>query len=97
MGGRSVCGKRPAPVDQLGARCIVRSPFHDNMSHRRHVWSTIMSGGMKEVTMDDREYHAKLDELDHLLNDVDVPMEPARVWDLLAEVSHHDLQQAGQG
>jgi len=41
--------------------------------------------------MDDLEYHAKLDELDHLLNDPDVPLEPGRVWDLLAEVSHHDL------
>ena len=45
--------------------------------------------------MNDQEYNAKLDELDHLLNDVDVPMEPTRVWELLAEVSHHDLQQAG--
>ena len=44
--------------------------------------------------MDNLEYNAKLDELDHLLNDPDVPMEPSKVWDLLAEVSHHDLQQA---
>ena len=48
-----------------------------------------------ELDMNDQEYNAKLDELDHLLNDLDVPMEPARVWELLAEVSHHDLQQAG--
>lgn len=41
--------------------------------------------------MDDLEYNAKLDELDHLLNDIDVPMEPARVWQLLADVSRHDL------
>ena len=45
--------------------------------------------------MNDQEYNDKLDELDHLLNDLDVPMAPARVWELLAEVSHHDLQQAG--
>ncbi len=45
--------------------------------------------------MDDLEYNAKLDELDHLLNDEDVTLEPARVWELLAEVSHHDLQQVG--
>ena len=45
--------------------------------------------------MNDLEYNAKLDELDHLMNDFDVPMEPSRLWDLLAEVSHHDLQQAG--
>ena len=40
--------------------------------------------------MDDDDYEAKLDELDHLLNDSDAPIEPARVWTLLAEVSLHD-------
>ncbi len=29
----------------------------------------------------------KLDELDRLLNDPDVPMEASRVWDLLDEIS----------
>ena len=33
------------------------------------------------------DFNAKLDELDHLLNDPDVPMQPSRVWALLAEVS----------
>lgn len=42
--------------------------------------------------MDESEYHAKLDELDRLLNDIDEPDEPARIWDLLAEVSWHDLR-----
>ncbi len=46
--------------------------------------------------MDDLEYNAKLDELDHLMNDLDVPLEPSRVWDLLAAVSHHDLEQVGR-
>ncbi|MGI4747788.1 MAG: hypothetical protein ACRYGI_08545 [Janthinobacterium lividum] len=41
--------------------------------------------------MDDLEYNAQLDELDHLLNDLDIESEPSRIWDLLAEVSHHDL------
>ena len=41
--------------------------------------------------MTDGEFTAKLDELDQLLNDPDVPMQPARVWALLAEVSHRDL------
>jgi antitoxin component HigA of HigAB toxin-antitoxin module len=41
--------------------------------------------------MDEAQYSAALDELDHLMNDPDVPLEPERVWDLLAEVSHHDL------
>jgi hypothetical protein len=42
--------------------------------------------------MDDLEYQAKLDELDHLLNDPDIEFEPSHIWALLAEVSHHDLQ-----
>ena len=46
--------------------------------------------------MDDVEYHAKLDELDHLLNDPEVEPEPARIWSLLAEVSHHDLQAVAE-
>lgn len=41
--------------------------------------------------MTDQEYTRKLDELDHLLNDPDVPMEPDRVWSLLAEISRRDL------
>ncbi len=40
--------------------------------------------------MTDMEYTHKLNELDRLLNDPDVPMEPARVWSLLAEISHRD-------
>ena len=48
--------------------------------------------------MNDMEYNAKLQELDHLLNDDDdVPMEPSRIWDLLAEVSHHDLELLHHG
>ena len=37
--------------------------------------------------MTDVEYASKLDELDRLLNDPDVPIEPSRVWSLLAELS----------
>jgi hypothetical protein len=40
------------------------------------------------MTQDD--YARKLDELDTLLNDPDVPMDPARVWSLLADVSGRD-------
>lgn len=41
--------------------------------------------------MTESDYQRKLDELDRLLNDPDVPMQPQRVWTLLAEISHHDL------
>jgi len=40
--------------------------------------------------MTDHENARRLDELDRLLNDPDVPMDPARVWSLLADQSHHD-------
>ncbi len=41
--------------------------------------------------MTDDEYRQKLDELDHLLNDPEAPMQPARLWSLLAEISYRDL------
>lgn len=45
--------------------------------------------------MTESEYATKLDELDRLLNDPDVPMEPSKVWSLLAEIAQRDLT-AGQ-
>jgi hypothetical protein len=39
--------------------------------------------------MTDQEHARKLDELDRLLNDPDVPMQPHRVWSLLAEISRY--------
>ena len=44
--------------------------------------------------MDDTDYTSKLEELERLLNDPDVNMEPSRVWSLLAEVSQHDRAAA---
>ena len=44
--------------------------------------------------MTEADYQFKLAELDRLLNDPDVPIEPARIWSLLAEVSQHDLAAA---
>ncbi len=39
------------------------------------------------MLMTDTDYDLKLVELDRILNDPEVPMEPARVWSLLAEIS----------
>ena len=39
--------------------------------------------------MIDLDYQTKLEELDRLLNDPDVPMQPARVWSLLAEIKEY--------
>ncbi len=50
-----------------------------------------MADATGETEMTDAEYARKLDELDRLLNDPDVPMEPARVWSLLAEIAQRDL------
>ena len=44
-----------------------------------------------EWEMTESEYARKLDELDRLLNDPDVPMEPAKVWSLLAEIAQQDM------
>ena len=41
--------------------------------------------------MTERDFATKLDELDRLLNDPDAPMQPARVWTLLAEVASRDV------
>lgn len=51
----------------------------------------LVRGVAKGRGMTEADYTQKLDELDRLLNDPDVPMEPARVWSLLAEISQHDL------
>jgi hypothetical protein len=40
--------------------------------------------------MTDHEYARRLAELDRLLNDPDVPMDPSRVWALLADLSRHE-------
>lgn len=37
--------------------------------------------------MSELEYSNKLDELERLLNDPDVPMEPSLIWSLLDEIS----------
>ena len=42
--------------------------------------------GMTEI-----EYARKVAELDRMLNDPDVPMQPSEVWALLDEISGHDL------
>jgi hypothetical protein len=50
-----------------------------------------MPAATGETKMTDTEYARKLDELDRLLNDPDVPMEPAKVWSLLAEIAQRDI------
>ena len=47
--------------------------------------------------MTDSEYACKLDELERLLNDPEVQMEPARVWSLLAEISAQEKSRTLSG
>jgi hypothetical protein len=44
--------------------------------------------------MTQQDFEQKLDELDKLLNDPEVQLEPNRVWSLLAEVTQHDLARS---
>ena len=46
--------------------------------------------------MTEQDYEAKIQELERLLNDPEVEMEPNRVWSLLAEVSRHDKIRLAQ-
>jgi len=46
--------------------------------------------------MSTAEYSRKLDELERLLNDPDVPMQPDRIWSLLADVARHPVPHAGR-
>ena len=49
---------------------------------------------VKSEAMSNSEYDSKLDELDRLLNDPDSPMDPSKVWSLLAEVSQAEAVAA---
>ena len=42
--------------------------------------------------MDERDFEDKLAELDRLLNDPEVRMDPDRVWTILAEISGKDAR-----
>ena len=50
----------------------------------------------QEVSMSTAEYSRKLDELDRLLNDPEVPMQPDRIWSLLADVSRPEAASAAK-
>ena len=56
-----------------------------------------MTDASGETDMTDAEYARKLDELDRLLNDPDVPMEPEKVWSLLAEIARRDMATVHAG
>ena len=48
------------------------------------------------MDLSESEYDARVDELDRILNDPEVPMEPARVWSLLAEIARRETPVPGE-
>jgi len=50
----------------------------------------------REIGLSESEYDARVDELDRILNDPEVPMEPARVWSLLAEIAGREVPAPGE-
>lgn len=45
--------------------------------------------------MSDADYERKLDELDRLLNDPDIPMQARRVWALVSEIPQYGSREYG--
>ena len=45
--------------------------------------------------MTEAEYAQKLDDLDRLLNDPEVPLDASRVWSLLFDIARHAAEFAG--
>lgn len=45
----------------------------------------------RENRMTERDFEAKLVELDRLLNDPEIRMDPDRIWTILAEISGKDI------
>jgi hypothetical protein len=41
--------------------------------------------------MNNTDYGRRMDEVDRLLNDPDVPMDAHRVWSLMADITEHLL------
>jgi hypothetical protein len=78
--------RRPAWPENF---CVKILSQHCNNADKISRPDSILSKGVQAV--EQIEYTSKLEELDHLLNDPDVSLEPDRVWMLLAELSRHDL------
>jgi hypothetical protein len=51
----------------------------------------------RERGVTELDYELKLDELDRLLNDPEVAMEPARIWSLLAEIKDYNSGNTDRG
>jgi hypothetical protein len=67
-----------------------------NLPKLRHVCRVISRPSKEMCPMTDVEYARKLAELDRLLNDPEVPMRPAEVWELLAEISAQEQAATAQ-
>jgi hypothetical protein len=67
---------------------IVRNPHYlgrqSMIFENRCVWSLVTAG---RDTMTKDEYVAKVNEVDRLLNDPTVSLDPMRIWSLLSELA----------
>jgi hypothetical protein len=70
--------------------------MHWTGNHPPGSWTRIQRClRLNGVRMTELEYSRKLEELDQLLNDPTVPMQPDRIWSLLADVSGRDVPASG--
>jgi hypothetical protein len=52
--------------------------------------------GLRDASMTSTDYVRKFDELDRLLNDPDVPIQPELIWCLLDEVAKWETTYRGE-
>src|SRR3954447_17759574 len=77
---KKILTSRPASYVHSDAAAL---PYSQGPISATWIWRDCMT---------DAEYAQKVDELDRLLNDPDVPMQPDRIWSLLADISQRDLR-----
>ena len=84
---------------QINAAPIVRFQWEKHRCkllrtrHPRLVLCLYSKSAHEAIGMTEAEYAQTLDELDRLLNDPTIPMDPAKVWSLLADITEHFVSQ----
>ncbi len=79
-------GGRPSTPLSMGNHMVVVALCRATLPLLRSEWAA-----RQEDSMTERDFEAKLAELERLLNDPEVRMDPDRVWTLLAEISGKDV------
>jgi hypothetical protein len=87
--------ERSYPAETKAAQRVVTGRFYHHRIILLPKSSFLLGRRDKERAMESTEYARKLEELDRLFNDPDAPVEPARLWRLLAELARHDRAPPG--